>query len=120
MKINSLQSLSSSAGAELKEAATNNLPYGLTRPFPAHWSSPPEIQTRDWVQLPAGFGYGSSTLKSWIYENMRNDAPGLEKNFPVEWGAPPEIQTCDWVELPENYGMGSSTLRNWILKNLNS
>lgn len=101
------------------EASQAPLAFGQERPFPAHWGTPPDIQTCDYVQFPAGFGSGSSTVKNWILKNLREDAPGLAKDFPVEWGAPPEIQTGDYVELPDGYGMGSSTLRNWILQKLN-
>ena len=41
--------------------------------FPAHWGRPPEIQLTDHVQLPGGFGMGSSTLAHWIQENMQQD-----------------------------------------------
>jgi len=41
--------------------------------FPEHWGSPPEIQTDDWVKLPANYGFGSSTLATWIEENMAED-----------------------------------------------
>ena len=36
------------------------------KPFPTHWGSPPEIQTKDYRALPSGYGYGSSTLYNWI------------------------------------------------------
>ena len=26
----------------------------VNKPFPAHWGKPPEIQTQDYVELPAG------------------------------------------------------------------
>ncbi|MEM0895675.1 MAG: DUF5060 domain-containing protein [Verrucomicrobiota bacterium] len=42
--------------------------------FPAHWGSPPDIQTRDYVPLPGGYGHGSSTLKHWIQGNLAKDA----------------------------------------------
>lgn len=42
--------------------------------FPEHWGAPPEIQTRDYVELPGGYGHGSSTLKHWIQENLDRDA----------------------------------------------
>ena len=42
--------------------------------FPKHWGKPPEIQTRDMVKLPGKFGMGSSTLASWIRENLKKDA----------------------------------------------
>jgi len=38
--------------------------------FPASWGPPPEFQTRDWRPLPAGYGYGSSTLAEWILDRL--------------------------------------------------
>ena len=45
----------------------------LTKPFPAHWGKPPEIQTQDYMELPDGYGHGSSTLKHWIAANLAKD-----------------------------------------------
>lgn len=42
-------------------------------PFPLMWGEPPEIQTRDIIKLPDSYGYGSSTLKSWIMLNKERD-----------------------------------------------
>ena len=52
---------------------------GVERPkprphFPEHWGNPPEIQLTDHVQLPGGFGMGSSTLANWIKENLKKDS----------------------------------------------
>ena len=47
---------------------------GKVKPFPKHWGEPPAIQTRDYVKLPGGYGFGSSTLARWIEENMKSDA----------------------------------------------
>jgi hypothetical protein len=44
--------------------------------FPAHWGQPPEIQLRDFVELPAGYGQGSSTLRNWIAANLQKDQAG--------------------------------------------
>lgn len=44
--------------------------------FPAHWGQPPEIQLRDYVELPAGYGQGSSTLRNWIAANLQKDQAG--------------------------------------------
>jgi len=41
--------------------------------FPYGWGSPPEIQTKDYVELPYGYGHGSSTLKHWIVANKRRE-----------------------------------------------
>ena len=45
--------------------------------FPYHWGEPPKIQTKDYRELPAGYGHGSSTLKNWIELNIEKDK--LEK-----------------------------------------
>jgi hypothetical protein len=42
--------------------------------FPKHWGKPPQIQTRDYVPLPGGYGKGSSTLRNWIQKNLDTDA----------------------------------------------
>ena len=42
--------------------------------FPAHWGSPPKLQTRDYRKLPRGYGFGSSTLANWIQKNLDKDA----------------------------------------------
>lgn len=41
--------------------------------FPAHWGKPPPIQTQDYVELPGGYGHGSSTLAKWIATNLERD-----------------------------------------------
>jgi hypothetical protein len=43
------------------------------KPFPAHWGAPPQIQTMDYRPLPAGYGFGSSTLARWIEKNLKQD-----------------------------------------------
>jgi hypothetical protein len=48
----------------------------VTKEFPAHWGAPPEIQTQDYVELPLGYGHGSSTLKYWINANVEKDRIG--------------------------------------------
>lgn len=76
--------------------------------FPAHWGDPPSEQHDDHIQLPYGYGYGSSTLAQWIETNVKLN------RFPEEWGNPPAEQSEDYVQLPGNYGYGSSTLYDWI------
>ena len=39
---------------------------GVIKKFPAEWGDPPERQTKDLIKLPAGYGFGSSTLFEWI------------------------------------------------------
>ncbi|MGC3960464.1 MAG: hypothetical protein QM813_21805 [Verrucomicrobiota bacterium] len=51
--------------------------------FPAHWGKPPEIQLRDYVELPNGYGHGSSTLRNWITTNLQTDQAGTGEAKPV-------------------------------------
>ncbi len=48
----------------------------VTKSFPTHWGAPPEIQTQDYVELPDGYGHGSSTLKHWINAKTATDRAG--------------------------------------------
>ena len=48
-------------------------PAAVKPVYPAHWGSPPSIQTRDYIQLPGGYGRGSSTLAGWISKNIEAD-----------------------------------------------
>lgn len=45
--------------------------------YPAHWGEPPMMQTKDLRVLPGGYGQGSSTLATWIADNMRKDNPDI-------------------------------------------
>src|SRR5207247_7091586 len=45
----------------------------VTKEFPAHWGTPPGIQTQDYVELPAGYGHGSSTPANSIAANPARD-----------------------------------------------
>ena len=42
--------------------------------FPGRWGPEPAAQTRDYRELPGGYGFGSSTLNRWIEQNMAKDA----------------------------------------------
>ena len=42
--------------------------------FPSRWGPPPRTQTRDYVELPGGYGFGSSTLKGWIEKHAAEDS----------------------------------------------
>ena len=46
--------------------------------FPWGWGEPPQIQTKDYVVLPEGYGHGSSTLKRWIELNIEKDRVNAE------------------------------------------
>ena len=74
MNIPSITNLPSNSFQATENQTVNkvNLPFGQTKAFPKKWGNPPQIQTCDWVQLPHGFGSGSSTLKNWILENIKN------------------------------------------------
>jgi hypothetical protein len=48
----------------------------IKKEFPRHWGNPPEIQTQDYLELPAGYGHGSSTLRNWINAQLAKDAAG--------------------------------------------
>ena len=60
-------------------------------PFPGHWGRPPAKQTRDLVNLPAGFGKGSSTLASWIERNIKADQKKADRPKP-EPKRPPVVR----------------------------
>jgi DNA repair exonuclease SbcCD ATPase subunit len=49
-------------------------PKFLKKEFPSHWGEPPEVQLKDFVDLPKGFGKGSSTLAYWIKKNLKKDS----------------------------------------------
>ena len=38
----------------------------LAKEFPVHWGEPPAVETKDMVKLPGNYGWGSSTLKSYL------------------------------------------------------
>jgi hypothetical protein len=41
--------------------------------YPSRWGTPPAVQTKDIVELPHDYGYGSSTLREWITRCMSLD-----------------------------------------------
>ena len=57
-----------------KIGETQDRPKFIKKDFPRHWGKPPEVQLRDYVDLPKGFGKGSSTLAYWIKENLKEDS----------------------------------------------
>jgi hypothetical protein len=61
--------------------------------YPAHWGNPPSIQTRDYRQLPGGYGMGSGTLLRWISENMEADKKNPDRATQVAAAA--EIQLLE-------------------------
>jgi hypothetical protein len=52
----------------------SDTPPPSTTRFPIHWGPPPLIQTMDIVELPGGYGMGSSTLAHWIRRQLDADA----------------------------------------------
>jgi DNA repair exonuclease SbcCD ATPase subunit len=57
--------------------------------FPLRWGKPPLRQVKDLVELPGNFGKGSSTLASWIKENLNKDIE--KKNAEIRRPEKPEI-----------------------------
>jgi hypothetical protein len=58
---------------------------GRRRDFPKHWGPEPENQTKDYMELPGGYGFGSSTLAKWITKNMDTDALAAVVEKMDEW-----------------------------------
>jgi hypothetical protein len=56
--------------------------------FPDHWGDPPRIQTTDYRPLPGGYGFGSSTLASWIQRHLDADRDRDGGGAPSEPGLP--------------------------------
>ena len=56
--------------------------------FPRHWGPEPPVQTRDYRELPGGYGFGSSTLYKWIETNMAKDAEDLDETGETLGAAP--------------------------------
>ncbi len=71
--------------ADVKKQRTNlDAQQTYRGKYPAHWGEQPGDQTRDIVELPAGFGQGSSTLAKWIQEHIDEDTKlmkGRSKDF---------------------------------------
>jgi hypothetical protein len=69
----------------------------VKKTFPAHWGRPPEIQTQDYVELPDGFGHGSSTLRNWIAANLATDKSA---SIPATPSSPTVLYAQDFEKLP--------------------
>jgi hypothetical protein len=57
-----------------KKAAT------VVSKFPRHWGAAPRMQTRDYVQLPAEYGFGSGTLRRWIQSHIDGDKAAVSND----------------------------------------
>ena len=70
----------------------------LPPPFPPRWGPPPRAQTKDYVELPGGYGFGSSTLKGWIEKHMAEDSrEGADQTF-AEAPAPASFEAFSSAE----------------------
>ena len=64
---------------------------GGQRKFPTHWGEPPRLQTRDFRELPGGYGYGSGTLAKWIKQHMdRDEQENHQQEIPEDLAEQPE------------------------------
>jgi hypothetical protein len=77
----------------------------LLKEFPSHWGKPPEIQTMDYVELPAGYGHGSSTLAHWIKANLAKDKASAEKGSPQASAVlyKNNFETAELGKLPDGF-----------------
>jgi hypothetical protein len=75
----------------------------IKKDFPTHWGQPPEIQTRDYVELPAGYGHGSSSLRHWIQANLGKDqaAPGSNAAPAVLYAS--DFEKSEIGQVPEGF-----------------
>ena len=71
------------------------------KPFPAHWGEPPQIQTRDYVEWPGGYGQGSGTVGHWIRSNMLHDVAVAMPPTSVLYSADFELRGTG--DLPEDF-----------------
>jgi hypothetical protein len=81
---------------------TDGTMSNIRPPFPARWGPPPLRQTRDYVQLPAPYGRGSSTIKKWIEEKMAEDAAaadeGADEGTERRFADPSESTSSTWPD----------------------
>ena len=93
----------------------------LKNQIPEHWGKPMEIQTKDFRPLPGGFGMGSSTLASWIKENIAEDKENGK--FPdrkpddlsdIEKQDPKKIERETLRRLRKENSRSRMPARNWM------
>jgi len=71
--------------------------------------------TEDNVELPFGYGSGSSTMSKWLLKKARRVYHVEDySRFPVSWGFPPYYNWDVLTFLPGGYGFGPSSLSEWI------
>jgi hypothetical protein len=77
----------------------------VTKDFPAHWGKPPAIQTKDLVELPDGYGHGSSTLKKWIAVNLEGDKNSAQSatRAPVKLLYSNDFERAETGKLPDDF-----------------
>ena len=67
--------------------------------FPSHWGQPPLRQTRDYVELPNPYGFGSGTLRKWIEDKLAEDI--ASSGTAAARSAADETQTNELRQWPE-------------------
>jgi hypothetical protein len=67
------------AGAAASGPPAVNQTATTTTRFPAHWGSPPRVQTMDMRQLPGDHGVGSGVLARWVADKMAADGDGASQ-----------------------------------------
>tara|TARA_Y100001933_G_C19011791_1_gene569151 strand:+ start:628 stop:2880 length:2253 start_codon:yes stop_codon:yes gene_type:complete len=69
------------------------------KPFPSEWGAPPTRQTSDIVELPFGYGNGSSTVSAWILQHSTGDMRTTEYLRHVDSRKPKQTGEIDYHEL---------------------
>ena len=69
-------SFAATSVAQAASASSNADAVSMPPQYPVHWGPPPVIQTKDYVELPGGYGHGSGTLRHWIATKMAEDEAG--------------------------------------------
>ncbi|HMP83598.1 MAG TPA: hypothetical protein PKA41_12935 [Verrucomicrobiota bacterium] len=79
----------------------------VLKEFPPHWGKPPEIQLRDYVKWPDGYGHGSSTVAKWIEKNIAKDKEGAAAATPVAPATTPlyanDFEKAEAGQLPDDF-----------------
>jgi hypothetical protein len=75
----------------------------IKKDFPAHWGKPPEVQTMDYVEWPAGYGHGSSTLRHWIQANLLKDQAAQGTNAAPAVLYANDFEKAELGQLPDGF-----------------